>query len=289
MNLLARVWRSSVGKKFVMASTGGALFVFVIGHLLGNLQLFLGPETLNRYGHFLKSNKEILWLVRLALLACVVLHILAAARLAAENKAARPVGYAGDPIPISASYASRTMLMSGVIVAAFIVYHLLHYTVLVTGMNFSGQDFGGFHDEKGRHDVYRMMIIGFQQPIVAIVYILAMALLCLHLSHGVQAMFQSLGVRTGCCPGLPRRAARWGAVVIFAGYVSIPLAVLSGFGRGYVAPPSTAPAAEAKEKPPRKASHRVSLNQDGAPSSCSARSFIWAAPSRSSALRSIGK
>src|SRR5689334_10862246 len=96
MNLIVRVWCSSVGKKFVMASTGGALFVFVLGHLLGNLQLFLGPETLNRYGHFLKSNKELLWLARIGLLVCVVLHVLAAVRLTAENKAARPVGYAGD-------------------------------------------------------------------------------------------------------------------------------------------------------------------------------------------------
>ena len=235
MNLLASVWRSSVGKKFVMALTGGALVVFVIGHLVGNLQLFLGPETLNRYGHFLKSNKEILWLVRAGLLACVVLHIVAAARLSAENKTARPVGYAGNPAPIAANYASRTMLMSGLIIAAFVVYHLLHYTVLVTGVNLSGQDFGGFHDAKGRHDVYRMMIVGFQQPIVVIFYLVAMALLCLHLSHGAQAMFQSLGVRFGCCPGLPRRAANWGAIVIFLGYMSMPLAVLSGFGRGYLA------------------------------------------------------
>jgi succinate dehydrogenase / fumarate reductase cytochrome b subunit len=235
MNLLARVWRSSVGKKFVMAVTGGALVVFVIGHLVGNLQLFLGPETLNRYGHFLQSNKELLWLVRIGLLTCVVLHIVAAARLSVENKAARPVGYAGDPNPVAASYASRTMLMSGLIVAAFVVYHLLHYTVLVTSVNFSGQDFGGFHDAKGRHDVYRMMIIGFQQPIVSIAYLVSMALLCLHLSHGVQAMFQSLGVRTGCCPGLPKRAANWGAIVIFLGYISMPLAVMSGFGRDYVA------------------------------------------------------
>jgi succinate dehydrogenase / fumarate reductase cytochrome b subunit len=247
MNLLARVWRSSVGKKFVMALTGGALVVFVIGHLIGNLQLFLGPETLNRYGHFLQSNKELLWSARLGLLACVVLHIVAAARLSAENKVARPVGYEGDPNPIAASYASRTMLMSGFIVAAFIIYHLLHYTMQVPGVNFSDQDFGGFHDEKGRHDVYWMMIIGFQQPIVALFYVVAMALLCLHLSHGVEAMFQSLGVRLGCCPELPRRAAKWGAILIFVGYVSMPLAVLSGLGREYAAQRSVLPAIGSKE------------------------------------------
>ena len=229
-----------------MASTGGVLVVFVIGHLVGNLQLFLGPETLNRYGHFLQSNKELLWLARIGLLTCVALHIVAAVRLSAENKAARPMGYEGDPAPIAANYASRTMLMSGLIVAAFILYHLLHYTVQVTGINFSGQDFGGFHDAKDRHDVYRMMIVGFQQPIVSLAYLVAMALLCLHLSHGVQAMVQSLGIRTACCPGLARRAANWGALVIFLGYVSMPLAVLSGFGRGYVEAANAAALVDAK-------------------------------------------
>lgn len=246
MNQLARVWRSSVGKKFVMAVTGGVLAVFVIGHLVGNLQLFLGPETLNRYGHFLQSNKELLWLVRIGLLTCVVLHIVAAVRISADNKSARPMSYEGNPEPVAASYASRTMLMSGLIVAAFIVYHLLHYTVQVTSINFSEQDFAGFHDAKDRHDVYRMMIVGFQQPIVSLAYLVAMALLCLHLSHGVQAMVQSLGIRTACCPGLAKRAANWGALVIFLGYVSMPLAVMSGYGRSYVAAANTAAVVDAR-------------------------------------------
>lgn len=220
-----------------MALTGGVLFLFVIGHLLGNLQIFLGPDALNRYGHFLQSNMEIVWPVRLVLLGCVVLHVLSAVRLSAENKAARPMGYAGDPNPIAASYASRTMMMSGLIIAAFIVYHLLHYTVLVKGINLSGYDFAGFQDEKRRHDIYRMMIVGFQQPIVSIFYIVAMALLCLHLSHGVHAMFQSLGLKVSCCPCLPKCLAKWGAILIFAGYTSIPLAVMSGYGRLYVVMP----------------------------------------------------
>ncbi len=246
MNFITRIWRSSVGKKFIMALTGGALFLFVIGHLVGNLQIFLGAEALNRYGHFLQSNMEIVWPARIGLLVCVVLHVLAAVRLSAENKAARPVGYEGDPNPIAASYASRTMLMSGLIIAAFIVYHLLHYTVLVKSINLSGQDFAGFQDAQGRHDIYRMLIVGFQQPIVAIFYIVAMALLCLHLSHGVQAMFQSLGLKVGCCPCLPKCLAKWGAIFIFVGYASIPVAVMSGYGRKHpVAPPS--PPAAGKE------------------------------------------
>jgi len=244
MNFITRIWRSSLGKKFIMALTGCAMFLFVIGHLVGNLQIFLGPEALNRYGHFLQSNMEIVWPARITLLACVLLHILSAVWLTAENKAARPVGYEGDPTPIATTYASRTMMMSGLIIAAFIVYHLLHFTVLVNSVNLSGQDFGDFHDEQGRHDIYRMMVIGFQQPVVAIFYIVAIGLLCLHLSHGVYAMFQSLGIRVGFCPCLPKQLARWGALLIFAGYVVIPLAVLSGYGHSYVSAPPPDPLVE---------------------------------------------
>lgn len=217
-----------------MAGSGALLFLFVIGHLLGNLQIFLGPEAINRYGHFLQSNVEILWPVRIALLALVGLHVWSAAKLTRENRAARPVGYAGDPAPPAASYASRTMLMSGLIVAAFVIYHLLHYTVQVKAINLTGTDFLALHDEKGRHDVYAMMVLGFQHPLVSGFYVLAMALLCLHLSHGAYAMFQSLGVTIRCCPELPKRFAKWAAILIFVGYVSIPVAVLAGLGRDYV-------------------------------------------------------
>ena len=244
MNFITQIWRSSLGKKFIMALTGGAMALFIIAHLAGNLQIFLGPDTLNRYGHFLQSNMEIVWPARVILLGCVVLHVLAAVRLTAENRAARPVGYEGDPTPVATTYASRTMMMSGLIIAAYIVYHLLHFTVLVSSVNFSGQDFAGFKDEQGRHDVFKMMIVGFQQPIVAMFYILAMGLLCLHLSHGVNAMFQSLGVKVGFCPSLPRCLARWGALLIFAGYAVIPLAILSGYGRDHVSAPPPDPLVE---------------------------------------------
>src|SRR5262245_34956458 len=115
MNLITRIWRSSLGKKYIMALTGCVMFLFVIGHLVGNLQVFLGPDTLNRYGHFLPSNMEIVWPARVVLLGCVLLHILSAVRLSAENKAARPIGYEGSPTPIATTYASRTMMMSGLI------------------------------------------------------------------------------------------------------------------------------------------------------------------------------
>ena len=214
-----------------MAVTGGALFLFVIGHMLGNLQIFLGPDAINRYGHFLQSTPEILWPARIGLLACVILHIVSAVKLSAENKAARPVAYATSTAPVAASYASRTMLMSGLIIAAFIIYHLLHFTAQLPGINFTGQDFNALHDAQQRHDIFRMMVLGFSQPLVSGFYILAMALLCLHLSHGVSAMFQSLGLKCACCPCLPKCLAKGAALVIFLGNSSIPMAILLGYGK----------------------------------------------------------
>src|SRR5438552_2983992 len=126
MNLFARTWRSSLGKKYIMALTGCALFGFVIVHLAGNLQIFLGPESLNRYGRFLQTTPELLWPARIGLLVLAVLHIVSATQLSAENKRARgTVPYQQFQI-VAASYASRTMLMSGLIIAAFVIYHLLH-------------------------------------------------------------------------------------------------------------------------------------------------------------------
>src|SRR5262245_49365902 len=123
MKIVARLFKSSLGKKYIMAASGAVMFLFVIGHLLGNLQIFLGADVINRYGHFLQSNPELIWPARAVLLLMLVAHVWAAIKLSAENKAARPVGYAQFK-PIGSTYASRTMLMSGIIVFVFIVYHL---------------------------------------------------------------------------------------------------------------------------------------------------------------------
>src|SRR5690349_11199385 len=152
MYLFSRIWNSSLGKKYIMALTGVGLFIFVVGHMLGNLQIFVGRESINRYGAFLQGLGELLWVARIGLLVLVLLHIWSAVKLSAENKAARPVGY-GEYTPKGSSYASRTMLMSGLIIAAFIIYHLLHFTVQVQGINGSGTNFVELHDDKGRHDV----------------------------------------------------------------------------------------------------------------------------------------
>jgi succinate dehydrogenase / fumarate reductase cytochrome b subunit len=247
MNLFSRIWNSSLGKKYIMAVTGCALFIFVLGHLIGNLQIFMGPDVINHYGHFLQTNWEIKWPARIGLLVMVGLHITSAVRLTAENRAARDQRYA-EYKPVGSSYASRTMMMSGLIIAAFVIYHLLHYTLTVPKMNLTGQDFGAFQDAQGRHDIYRMMIVGFSNRWVSFFYIIAMALLCLHLSHGISSMFQSMGWKKNYYQPLLDKGARLFAVLIFAGYVSIPIAIMLGYGKNYVersaqpgAPQITAP------------------------------------------------
>jgi succinate dehydrogenase / fumarate reductase cytochrome b subunit len=220
-------FRTSLGKKYVMALTGFALLVFVIGHMVGNLQVFLGPNQINAYGNFLQTTPELLWTARVGLLVMIILHLYSAFTLWAENKAARPIPY-GQYDPVAASYASRTMIMSGLIVAAFIAYHLLHYTAQVKAINLTGQDFGPLEDAKGRHDIYRMMVVGFSNVWVSAFYILGVGLLCTHLSHGASSMFQSVGWKTAPYGRWIDRVALVGSIVLFLGYSSIPLAVLTG-------------------------------------------------------------
>jgi succinate dehydrogenase / fumarate reductase cytochrome b subunit len=230
MKIVNNLFHSTLGRKYLMALTGAGLFGFTVMHMLGNLQIFLGSEAINRYAHFLQSNKELLWPARLGLLAMVALHIWSAVKLSAENKAARAVGYRNDPAPAAASYASRTMLMSGLIVAAFIIYHLLHFTVKAEAVNLVGRNFADLHDldlaGQSRADVYQMLLLGFQQPAVAIFYVIAVGLLCLHLSHGLSAMFQSLGLRNKAWWPVLQQLARAASLLLFLGYIAVPLAVL---------------------------------------------------------------
>src|SRR5579864_5835547 len=230
MNVITNIFRSSLGKKYILPISGFVLFLFVVGHLIGNLQVFLGPEAINRYGHLLQSNVELLWPVRIFLLCMIGLHIWSAAKLSRENKAARPIPYANWN-PVVATYASRTMLMSGLIVLAFIIYHLLHFTVQVQYLNGTGQNFVSFEDPQKRHDIFKMMIVGFNNIWVSAFYIIGIALLCLHLSHGLSSMFQSIGWKNKAYSPFLEKAARVVAWLIFLGYISIPVAILLGYGK----------------------------------------------------------
>lgn len=222
---LTRLWRSSLGKKYVMAVTGLGLWMFVIIHMLGNLQIFTGPEHLNAYGHALKSTPALLWGARIGLLTIGILHVVAASQLARSNRRARPIGY-GDKKVVASSFAQRTMIISGLILLAFIIFHLAHFT-----FGWVNPQYLEFKDplNLSRHDVYRMMIVGFSNPIVSAFYIVSMGLLLLHLSHGVSSTFQSLGLRSIKTFGFFDKLAKITALALFLGNSAIPLAILLGW------------------------------------------------------------
>jgi succinate dehydrogenase / fumarate reductase cytochrome b subunit len=222
MNILLRAYQSSLGKKYLMAISGLLLFLFVIVHMLGNLQVYLGPEVMNNYAHFLKSKPGLLWSARTGLFIVAVVHITTALQLAAENRSARPIKYSYGK-PTGATFASRTIVVSGLILFAFIVYHLLHFTLGVTN-----PEFMSLRDAEGHHDVYRMTVIGFQSPWVSAFYIFSMALLLLHLSHGVGSLFQSLGLRNNRNVNAVLTFSRIAAALIFIGNCSIPISIMAG-------------------------------------------------------------
>ena len=219
-----RFWEASVGKKVVMAVTGAILFLFVIGHMLGNLQIYLGPEQLNAYGAKLRDLGPLLWAIRGFLLLTVALHITAAVQLWLMNRAARPQGYVRQSW-VQASFASRTMIVSGPLLAVFIIYHLLHFT---TGDALAG---GLAYTADGHIDVYANVVNGFRYWPASVVYIVSMIILGYHLSHGVWSMFQSVGLNHPRYMPWIRRFATAATVIIVAGNISIPVAVLAGIVR----------------------------------------------------------
>lgn len=225
MKLVVAWFQSSLGKKYVMAASGAVLVLFVIGHMLGNLQIFLGAEKLNQYAATLKASPELLWAVRIVLLGAVGLHLLAAALLLRQNSDAR-IADNERREPVDSTLASRTMIASGIILFTFVVFHLLHYTAHQIDPSYAE-----LRDAAGRHDVYQMVVRGFSNPVVSGFYIFSMALLCLHISHGASAMFQSLGLRTDRNRRWIETAARTLGLVLFIGYAAIPVAVMLQFVR----------------------------------------------------------
>lgn len=193
MNLLGSLFSSSIGRKFLMAATGLVLFGFVTGHLVGNLQIFLPPEKINHYGHLLESLGGALWGIRLFLLACLAIHIWLAIQLTLENRAARPAAYAVEKTN-RATLASRVMARTGLVVLAFIIYHLLHFTVRAQHPEWSEHTYR-LADGTMVRDVYKMVVEGFSSVGVSAFYIVAVGLLSYHLVHGISSMFQSFGLK----------------------------------------------------------------------------------------------
>ncbi len=223
MNPFTFFWKSSIGKKWLVALTGLVLVGYVIGHLIGNLQIFAAPAQINGYAQLLHSSPLVLWLVRSFLIVCFVLHVVATIKLVVENRAARPSRYAKQNY-VQAKWSTRLMAVSGIVVLAFIVFHLLHFTTRSTDAQLQPVEHGGVM--KSEYDVHTMVIRGFQDhPLVTAFYALGLFLLCLHLSHGFSSLVQTFGLNSKRTLTPFTRAGTVLAWVIFAGYLLIPLAV----------------------------------------------------------------
>jgi succinate dehydrogenase / fumarate reductase cytochrome b subunit len=216
MGWIARFYRSTIGRKVVMAATGIVLVGFVTAHMTGNLLMFKGPAAINGYSRFLHRTGEFLWVVRTVLAAALVLHVHSAWRLSRLARSARRVEYATSEAR-AATLSARTLRWGGVVLLLFIIFHLLHFTT------------GTLHPDFNPDDVYSNVVIGFGVPGVAIFYLVAMVALGLHLHHGVWSLFQTLGANHPHLNPARRRLATLLAVVVPIGFGSIPLAVMLSF------------------------------------------------------------
>ena len=241
MNLVGSFFGSSIGRKILMAVTGVILIGFVVGHLVGNLQVFQHPDHLNGYAQFLRNLGPLLWVARIGLIVAVAIHIWAATVLTLENKKARGSDY-GFKHTIQATFASRAMRWTGYLVGLFLLYHLAHFT-------FGGVQSATFKDNLPVYslehvyrvagfpaidagtkvpDVHTMVIRGFQHPVVAALYLVAIGMLSLHLLHGFDSLFQTLGLRNAKWSVFLRRVAVLLCLAYFLGNLAIPGAVLTG-------------------------------------------------------------
>jgi len=223
MRRVLSLYRSSVGKKILMAVTGVIFVLFVLAHMYGNLKVFYGPEYFNHYAEFLRemgapifAHGHLLWVMRIVLLLAVGIHMLMALQLWWMSSGARPVKYTRGLQPEESTYASRTIRWGGVIIAAFVVYHLLHFTI------------GTVHPDFVRGAAYENLVIGFQSIPVVIAYAIAMGALCLHLYHGVWSAMQTLGANHPRYNRYRRPVAFAVAGIIFVGFMTVPVSVVAG-------------------------------------------------------------
>jgi len=217
---LCQFWQSSIGKKLVVAVTGIVLVGFLLGHLTGNLLMYVGADAFNEYAEFLHTmlHGAGVWIARIVLLTCLVLHVMATICLVKQNKAAKGQGYEKDETSV-ASGSSRIMIWSGFTILAFVVFHILHFTTRSTSAKLAELGDSG--------NAYQMVIEGFKSVPTSLFYIIAITMLCSHLSHGVASIFQTLGLRTRNNASLINGFAKVYTAIIWIGFVSIPVAVLT--------------------------------------------------------------
>ena len=214
--MVPRFYRNTIGKKAVMAVTGVILTGWIIGHVLGNVLIFGGPGAVNEYARLLKSNMALLWGLRVFMIVAVVLHVVAAVQLVRQQRATRPVGYTRQ-VPQESTFASRTIRWGGLVLALFLIYHILHMTT------------GTVHPSFSHTDVYSNMVVGLRVPWVAAIYLIAVAALGFHLHHGMWSVFQSLGFAGQTISPGRRRLATAVALFVYIGFTAIPLAILLRF------------------------------------------------------------
>lgn len=214
--------RSSVGRKLVMAFTGLSMIGFVVFHLLGNLSVYAGPDAVNAYSKMLHSLGPFMWTFRLFLLAMFSLHVFFGIQLTLENRAARPQAYAVKK-SASSTFAGRNMIWTGLLIAAFIAYHLLHFTFQVIDPATSANR---HLDAMGRPDVFMMVVSGFRKLVVSSLYVFAMLVLAFHLTHSIQSSFQTLGLNSERTFPLIEKGGTLAAIILALGFASIPVFVV---------------------------------------------------------------
>ena len=220
-----RLFSDSIGRKVIMAVTGLLMVLFVIGHMLGNLTIFAGPNGINSYAFHLHELAPVVWGTRIVMGAAVLLHLFISIQITLENSAAKPDRYAVQN-HLRATWMSRNMIWTGAIIGAFIVYHLLHFTFRITPNLALGFDY------LNRFDVYTMVVRALGSVVTGLVYIVAMVALGFHLWHGVYSMFGSLGLDSARYMNGIRRIAAFAATVIALANISVPVAVLTGLLHG---------------------------------------------------------
>jgi len=216
--------RSSVGRKIVMAVSGFSMIIFVVVHLLGNASLYAGPDGINAYAKALHSFPPLLWLFRLTMLAMLLLHVFFGTQLTLENRAAKPQAYKVKK-DLSATFAGRNMIWTGLLIGVFLVYHLLHFTFQIIDPGISAIR---NLDAMGRPDVFTMVVLSFRKFFVSLTYFFAMGILAFHLLHSIQSSFQTLGLNSDRTFSLILKGGTLAAVLIFFGYIAFPAVIYLG-------------------------------------------------------------